>query len=66
MARSKNDMRSLVNETNRLFKDFGLKERIYYEDWMDKTPISLLNYRKQQINNYLDEYDERCKANKRR
>lgn len=43
-----------IKETNTIFSDFGISERLKVEDWKDKSIIALENYRKSKINNYLN------------
>ena len=48
-----------VIETNILFRDFGIKERVKLDDWSDKSPVSLENYRKKVINDFLNNVTKR-------
>ena len=48
-----------VRETNSLFRDFGIKERVKLNDWADKSPVSLENYRKKVISDFLNKINER-------
>lgn len=48
-----------VRETNILFKDFGIKERVKLNDWADKSPVKLENYRKKVINDFLNNINKR-------
>ena len=43
-----------IKETNTIFRDFGISEKLKVEDWKDKSIIALENYRKSKINNYLN------------
>lgn len=54
MTKQEEEMREAVAETNRIFRDFGIKKRIWYGDWKTNNVIQLENYRKKIIYDYLD------------
>ena len=48
------EMREAIAETNRIFRDFGIKKRVNFKDWKTNNVIQLENYRKKIIYDYLD------------
>lgn len=53
------EMYGTIKETNELFRDFGIRERVNKEEWVNKSPIALENYRKKVIRDFLDGVVER-------
>lgn len=47
-------IKQAIKETNIIFKDFGIQEKLRVEDWEDKSVIAIENYRKSKIDNYLN------------
>lgn len=54
MTKQEEEMREAIAETNRIFRDFGIKKRVNFKDWKTNNVIQLENYRKKIIYDYLD------------
>ena len=47
-----------IAKSNRLFRDFGINERMKVTDWKNSSVIAIENYRKSKIHNYLNDVIE--------
>ena len=47
-----------IAKSNRLFRDFGINERMKITDWKNSSVIAIENYRKSKIHNYLNDVIE--------
>lgn len=48
------EIRMAILETNLLFEDFTMKERLKIQDWKDATVDEIERYRRLQIHKYLE------------
>ncbi len=48
------EIKEVIEETNVLFKDFGVKEKLKLKDWKNATVAEIERYRRSQIHKHLD------------